>query len=465
MSNKLGLRTAAGFFALSIALAACGGGDDGGSGGTGGTGGTGSCTEGASCDDGDACTSDDTCTGGVCAGEALDCSGQGDSCNDAACNATSGQCELAAKADGSGCDDEDVCTDADSCTAGACSGTAKDCSGSADDCNAGVCNPMSGACEGDPVADGTACDDADLCTDTDSCTAGACTGSAVDCSAVADGCNAGVCNPADGNCGASPLPDNTVCDDGTTCTTTDVCTTGVCAGDDGVYFQENFDDNLAGWTLDTDWAIGPAMTGCGDPGSDHTGNGTDGIAGVTIGGCAPTPLHAYYCLTSPVVDTSTGAGAYVSFWRDLWSDYTPYMANKVEVYDGAAWQSLYQTAGAPGVDDSAWTFIEYDITAHASATTQVRWCFNIANAGVFNRGSWNVDDVLFSAAPACTECGNGVVDNGEVCDDYNADVCGTCSDTCTSVQPGDDCASGIGCGVTADCDSSLALMCTANTCQ
>ena len=64
---------------------------------------------------------------------------------------------------------------------GGCVGV--DCSAMDDECNMGVCNPATGDCEQEPLADGTTCDDGDDCTMGDTCGAGTCDGTPRDCSA------------------------------------------------------------------------------------------------------------------------------------------------------------------------------------------------------------------------------------------------------------------------------------------
>jgi hypothetical protein len=59
------------------------------------------------------------------------------------------------------------------------------------------------------------------------------------------------------------------------------------------------------------------------------------------------------------------------------------------------------------------------------------------------------------------QCGDGVVEGSEVCDDFNADACGTCSFDCSSSQIGGDCPVGSGCGSNDDCLSGL---CELNVC-
>jgi len=167
----------------------------------------------------------------------------------------------------------------------------------------------------------------------------------------------------------------------------------------GLLFFEDFSDNSAGWTLGEDWEIGSATTSTGqsyanpDPGADHTSTADNGVAGVKIGGNAPTDLHDYDYLTSPVVNTAGMGVVMLDFYRWLNSDYTPYMQNAVEVYDGSGWVTLWESDGAPGVVDDAWTLQSFDVTSYANPGFQVRFGYKIESIGVFIVSSWNVDDV------------------------------------------------------------------------
>ncbi|RME37020.1 MAG: hypothetical protein D6788_10395 [Planctomycetota bacterium] len=186
--------------------------------------------EGGPCDDGDLCTTGDICNAGLCVGTPVDCSPLNDACNVGVCNATTGQCEAQPINEGGPCDDGDLCTTGDICTTGACAGTPVDCSGVGGQCGPASCNPATGQCEITPVRDGTFCDDGDPCTVLDFCLGGICTGTAVDCSALDDVCVMGVCDPATGQCTTTPTNEGGICDDGNACTTSDVCTSGVCVG-------------------------------------------------------------------------------------------------------------------------------------------------------------------------------------------------------------------------------------------
>ncbi len=214
--------------------------------------------DGTSCDDGDACTETDVCTAGVCGGTELDCSDLDDACSVGVCDAETGACTVAQADDGTTCDDDNACTSDDVCTAGACGGTAVDCSALDSQCGTGVCNPGNGECVAEPVVDGTVCDDGVNCTTVDVCNAGTCSGDAVVCDAPG-ACSSVSCDEASGSCVTAVDPDGTSCDDGDACTRTDVCTSGTCGG----------------VARDCSTLDGPCVAGVCDP---------------TTGGCATAPV-------------------------------------------------------------------------------------------------------------------------------------------------------------------------------
>jgi hypothetical protein len=87
------------------------------------------------------------------------------------------------------------------------------------------------------------------------------------------------------------------------------------------------------------------------------------------------------------------------------SDYTPYMQNIIEIYDGATWQVLWQTGGFPGVADVSWTLQSFDISAYANANMQIRFGKTTGSSGAFTRAGWNIDDIsifLNITSPTCS---------------------------------------------------------------
>lgn len=403
-------------------------------------------SKGSPCDDGLFCTVGETCKDdGTCGGGTENtCGLEGDECNFTTCDEGLQSCELSAVPDGFECIVEgDLCITNAVCTAGQCQGVAKDCffAPTPDACHVSACNPATGQCEPAPGNDGASCpDDGDLCMINKTCSNGACQGGTPkNCSAYTNGCNNGLCNPVDGSCYSDPIPpggmcleatdacnvgicDNNgqclpmpanngvACDDGNACTTGETCSAGACTGgmmgNYVVYFSETFSSNAQGWTYAqpvgevNEWGIGPATPSSGgfpygseDPALDHTPSADNGVAGVDIGGYADQYIHDFHYIVSPVINTNVMGSVYVEFYRFLNSDYTPYMQNTVDVFDGTNWQNVFAST-SPAVLDSDWTHVFYDLTAFKNANMKIRFGFNIGSSGVFTVSSWNIDDLV-----------------------------------------------------------------------
>jgi len=112
------------------------------------------------------------------------------------------------------------------------------------------------------------CDDQNACTDDDTCTNGACRGTpnydaSTDCCAPGtgnltpledgNGCTVGVCDPVTGTVDQIPADEGTVCDDGDACTAMDLCDDAAgCAGTDINTFECTTDEDCFGAVCDTD---------------------------------------------------------------------------------------------------------------------------------------------------------------------------------------------------------------------
>jgi hypothetical protein len=199
---------------------------------------TGACSnppaaEGLACNDGNLCTAADTCRSGVCTGGTATVCTASDQCHSAGvCAPATGICSNPTLANGSTCNDGNACTTIDSCQAGVCTGGSPKVCTASDQCHvAGVCNTGTGACSNPAAANGVACSDGNGCTLADSCQAGVCvSGSPKTCVALDQCHTAGVCAPATGLCTNPNVADATPCNDGSLCTAVDLCQAGVCVG-------------------------------------------------------------------------------------------------------------------------------------------------------------------------------------------------------------------------------------------
>ena len=186
--------------------------------------------EGFACDDGDKCTVGDVCQAGECApGVAVTCN-DGNLCTDDLCQPQSGCLHENNVVD---CSDGDVCTTADICDGGVCTGgPALECD-DGNGCTDDACDPQVGCLH---VANMEPCDDGNACTDGDQCEDGKCTFTS---GVVCDDdnpCTKESCNPAVG-CLTDILTGP--CDDGNPCTTGEMCINGACSGGNLVLCDDN----------------------------------------------------------------------------------------------------------------------------------------------------------------------------------------------------------------------------------
>lgn len=177
-----------------------------------------------------------------------------------------------------------------------------------------------------------------------------------------------------------------------------------------VYLSESFDGDAGGWSLDDTWSVAPTcddppapQKGNPDPTVDHTTGASGGVAGAYVCGNNPSgTTSAFRYATSPAVDTSSASTLELRFYRWLNSDADGWMSSTVDVYDGSAWVNVYTNPSGAGniVADSAWTLVEYDVTAQKNAAFRVRFGYEVTDSGVYSMSCWNVDDVMVSTA-AC----------------------------------------------------------------
>lgn len=133
---------------------------------------------------------------------------------DGSCDYATGEALHTPVAEGTPCDDQDLCTTVDTCQSGICTGGAPVVCQALDACHdVGTCSPSTGLCSEPAKADGTICDDSSVCTLGDHCEGGACVGAELVTCAPLDACHeAGVCEPSTG-C-TNPLRDGANCSNG-----------------------------------------------------------------------------------------------------------------------------------------------------------------------------------------------------------------------------------------------------------
>ncbi len=194
--------------------------------------------DGTGCNDQNGCTQTDTCSSGECVGaNPVTCTPL-DACHVAGtCNSGTGTCSNPPAGSGTSCNDSNACTQTDQCDgSGNCVGSNPVACTALDQCHGvGVCNTGTGICSNPNKADGSTCSDGNACTQTDQCTGGSCVGgNPVVCTPLDQCHNAGTCNTGTGICSNPNKADGSTCSDGNACTQTDQCTGGSCVGSNPV---------------------------------------------------------------------------------------------------------------------------------------------------------------------------------------------------------------------------------------
>lgn len=181
-------------------------------------------TDGTACDDNNACTTVDACSGSSCLGSGAPNCDDGTVCTTDSCDTASGCTHV--PADGLTCSDGNACTTGDKCSGGTCTSTGTLACNDSNVCTTDACDPPTGCTHTNNTV---ACTDNDNCTENDTCSEGTCkSGTAVVCDDK-NPCTIDSCNSIKG-CITSNQIDGLACDDGTLCTDSDGCKSGVCTG-------------------------------------------------------------------------------------------------------------------------------------------------------------------------------------------------------------------------------------------
>lgn len=454
------------------------------------------------CEEGDACTLMDSCQTGTCiAGTPKTCMAL-DACHVAGvCDSMTGLCSNPNAADGTMCNDNNACTQTDSCSAGTCTGSNQITCTASDQCHAvGTCDPMTGMCSNPNAADGTMCNDNNACSQTDTCQSGTCTGSNQITCMASDQCHvAGTCDPMTGMCSNPAAMDGTVCTSGMLPGT---CSMGACAacGDGVKSGTETCDDGNTtagdgcnatcavetGYTC-TGTGAGSCAPTCGDGlirGNEQCDdkNTTDGdgcsMACQLDISCAAgeTPVIVTSSTAVPLVDATAGgaAGSALSTISvsqtgvvrkvistinvthantghlDIFlaSPYGPQRVLANDIGTGANYTATtFSDAAGTAIGGTApytGTFRPVETISNAAGfvnqTANGSWTLRVSDdtntvTGTLN--SWTIALCVDSSVPSV--CGNGIVEANEQCDDGNAasgDGCANCNleITCGSGQ-------------------------------
>ncbi len=382
----------------------------------------------ASCAPGNACQLG-TCSGGACQTTGLVGCDDGNPCTQDTCAPSVG-CVFSPIADNTTCGSATACAAAATCQTGVCQkGAATDCS-DGKTCTTDGCDPVNGCFW---TANTNPCDDGNACTAGDVCKNGACkSGAVIDPKVACDDSNPCTNDTCDTVLGCVHTNNTSACDDGSQCTTSDLCGGGKCVGtpvncDDAnpcTNDQCNAADGTCFWTANN--------AACDDGNACTSGDAC--VQSKCVGSTPKTCDDGNPCTTDSC-DSKTGACGHV---------------NNTATCDDGNPCTLNDTCAAGACTNATPKSCDDANTCTTdSCDTATGNCGHAANTLPCNVG----DPCTFGDACAATVCVKG---SGQVCNDNNVcttDSCDATTGKCTFTAVADGSA----------CDDTLA--CTTNSCQ
>ncbi len=176
--------------------------------------------------------------------------------------------------------------------------------------------------------------------------------------------------------------------------------------------------------VEWNWAA-PSGTG-GDPAAAHTGTN---VLGTQVGGDGLYKGTTSTWIETPALDVSAYAQVHLQYWRWLTVEDRAYDSAAISVNGQVAWQNAMTPQKTTHHLDREWRFQDIDLTPFiGDGTAQVRWTLDSDSSNEY--GGWNLDDVCVVALIKYPQCGDGVVDPGEQCDDGNTTSGDGCSKKC-----------------------------------
>ncbi len=198
----------------------------------------------------------------------------------------------------------------------------------------------------------------------------------------------------------------------------------------------DFESGAADWAhsgTKDEWQAGMPMGLGGDPKLAHGGTGVFGTD-LSTDGLYKNSGTSY--ADSPMIDLQGFTSVRLQYYRWLTVEDGAYDNATIYANSTAMWTNVASAAMATteiNHVDKEWRFQDVDLSAQtASGKLQLR--FELKADPGLNMGGWTVDDLCVVGVSKSvvnpTNCGNGVIDSGEACDDGNTTDGDGCSATC-----------------------------------
>lgn len=190
-----------------------------------------------------------------------------------------------------------------------------------------------------------------------------------------------------------------------------------------------------GWTLTPEWQVGPPLGLGGDP--DAPAGVDPFVLGFDLADDGLYPPFTSQGAQSPAVSVPAGyESVRLHYWRWLTVEDGFFDQAQVLVDGQPAWSNFASDWDGEATThhrDAQWAFQDIDLTPWV-ADGQVTVRFDLHSDGGLEMGGWTIDDLCVmgyrpGVAPSA-ECGNGLLEGLEQCDDGNAIGGDGCSALC-----------------------------------
>lgn len=194
-----------------------------------------------------------------------------------------------------------------------------------------------------------------------------------------------------------------------------------------------FADGAAGWSLGPGWQAGPlGGASASDPSTARDADGV--VLGLELEGEGNYAPFSDTDATSPIVDTAGHTNVRLQYWRWLTVEDGFFDRAAIDVDGTTVWENhtsdVEELATFHHVDKE-WRFQDVDIGEEA-ADGQVELTFGLQSDAGLHFGGWTLDQLCVVAFSASGQCGNGLLEAGEQCDDGNDIIGDGCTPECTS---------------------------------
>ncbi len=202
-------------------------------------------------------------------------------------------------------------------------------------------------------------------------------------------------------------------------------------GDAVPLYCESFDvdpmwEQASNLGLEWQWGIPAVGAAAGDPSTARTGThvlGTD----LSVDGRYRSNLIV--STETPVIDVSLYQRVHVQYWRWLTVEDGVFDQATIYANDTKVWSNASSVRGTLDHVDREWRYHDVDVTPYVTdGSLRVTW--RLATDFGKELGGWTLDDVCVVGLGNNARCGDGVLDEGELCDDGNTTDGDGCDPRC-----------------------------------